>query len=122
MEDEQVGRHVGKGGALASPAPDERGMQVMDRLRTKRLELVQHAIVFAVVVDGLDRKGVAFEGLRGGLPGSQDRDDEGRSNQAQRGKQRVLLPDDAHRVREPWHGGLLSVSEWRVPHHGRGHP
>ena len=97
-------------------------MQVMDRLRTKRLELVLHAIVFAVVVDGLDRKDVAFEGLRGGLPGSQDRDDEGRSNQAQRSKQRVLLPDDARRVREPWHGGLLSVSEWRFPHHGRGLP
>jgi len=101
MEDEQVGRHVGKGGALALPVADEGGMQVMDRLRTKRLELVQRAIVFAIVVDGLDRQDVALEGLRGGLPGSQDRDDEGCSNQVQRRNQRVLLPDDARRVREP---------------------
>ena len=54
MEDEQVGRHVGKGGALALPVADEGGMQVMDRLRTKSVFQNLRAASSRVLVEPLN--------------------------------------------------------------------
>src|SRR3954465_609312 len=112
MQHIEVSGHVGERGALALPVADEGIVQVMDRLRTERLELAKIAVVLAVVVDNLDGKDTALQGLRGGLPGSHEGDDEGGANNAEHGGQHVFLAEDHCQLREPWHRGLLSVSEW----------